>query len=318
MGGKLFIVMYHYIRDLIHSRYPDIKGLDVRLFRQQLEFFKENFTVVSMEQVIEAVKGQAVLPDQALLLTFDDGYMDHYTYALPLLEEFGFQGAFFISGKVLETHSLLDVNKIHYILASTDIQSLVSDLKEKMDDYRGREYDYPSTAQLWNEYAVDGRYDGKETVFCKRMLQTVLPEPLRAQISSDLFKKYVGITEEKLAYELYMTPEQLKTMQRHGMYIGIHGYDHYWLGNLTTEQMKEDISKALEIMDGFIDRTEWVMNYPYGSYNRDVLDFVQKQGAIVGLTTEVRLADLDEDSALCLPRFDCNDFPPKSKKYMRR
>ena len=38
---------------LVHSRYPKIKGLDLPLFRQQLDFFKGNF-VVTMEQVIES------------------------------------------------------------------------------------------------------------------------------------------------------------------------------------------------------------------------------------------------------------------------
>lgn len=39
--GKLFVVMYHYTRDLKHSRYPEIKGLDVSLFREQIEFMKQ-------------------------------------------------------------------------------------------------------------------------------------------------------------------------------------------------------------------------------------------------------------------------------------
>ena len=71
--GKLFVVMYHYTRDLKHSRYPEIKGLDVSLFREQIEFMKQQFNIVSMEQVIEAVERHADLPDKALLLTFDDG-----------------------------------------------------------------------------------------------------------------------------------------------------------------------------------------------------------------------------------------------------
>lgn len=313
--GKLFISMYHYTRDLRHSRYPAIRGLDTNLFRQQLEFFKDNFNVVPMEQVIEAVKGGTLLPENALLLTFDDGYIDNYTVALPLLEEFGFQGSFFIPGKTFTTHHLLDVNKIHYILASADIKKLVVDVKEKMDYYRGREYDYPSTEELWNQYASDERFDGRDTIFVKRMLQTILPEQLRNEISSELFKKYVGMTEEQLAYELYMTPNQIRTLKRHGMFIGIHGYDHYWLGNLSPEQMREDVSKALEIMDAFIDSKEWVMNYPYGSFNADVLAFIKERGACLGLTTEVRVADIRKDSALTLPRLDCNDFPPKSKRY---
>ena len=147
------------------------------------------------------------------------------------------------------------------------------------------------------------------------MLQTVLPETIRNRISSELFEEYVGVTEEQMAYELYMTDDQIRTMKRHGMYIGVHGYDHYWLGNLPSEKMKEDIEKALEVMDEFINRDEWVINYPYGSFNDDVVEFVKSKGACVGLTTEVMVADLSKDSALILPRLDCNDFPPKSEKY---
>lgn len=306
--------MYHYVRDLKHSRYPQIKGLDISLFREQIYYFKRNFNVVTMEQVIDAVEKKVGLPEDAVLLTFDDGYSDHYTFVLPILEEAGVQGSFFIPGKTFSTHQLLDVNKIHYILASADIQKLVFDVKERMDFYRGTDFDYTSTEELFEKYAVANRFDCKEIVFVKRMLQTVLPEKLRNKISSDLFEKHVGVPEETLAYELYMTEEQIKTMKRHGMFIGIHGYDHYWLGNLSPEQMRRDISMALDILDGFIDRRHWVMNYPYGNYNQDVLDYIKGLGACIGLTTEVRVADLRVDNLLELPRLDCNDFWPKSNK----
>lgn len=315
--GKLYISMYHYTRDIKHSRYPQIKGLDKELFKTQIEYFKNKFNIVTMEQVIESIQtGESYrLPDNALLLTFDDGYIDNYTVAYPILEEYGLQGSFFIPGKTFATHQLLDVNKIHYILASADIYKLVEDLKKQMDYYRGSEYQYASTDELFHEYAVANRFDIKETIFVKRMLQTVLPEKLRNTISSNLFEKYVGVTEEQLAYELYMTEEQVRTMKRHGMFIGIHGYDHYWLGNLPQEQMKEDISLALDVLDQFIDRKQRVMNYPYGSYNQEVIRYIRQQGACIGLTTDVRVAELGKDSAFELPRLDCNDFPPKSENY---
>ena len=255
------------------------------------------------------------MPENALLLTFDDGYIDGYTFAFPLLEEFGFQGSFFIPGKTFDTQELLDVNKIHYILACADIRLLVEDVKKKLDCYRGLQYDYPSAEELWNQYAIDDRFDGRGTMFIKQILQTALPMCIRNKILSDLFEKYVGVTENTLAHELYMTPEQVRTLKRHGMFIGIHGYDHLWLGNLSPVQMREDMLKALEVMDEFIDRREWVMNYPYGDFNDDVLDFVGRNGACVGLTTEVGVADLGRDSVLQLARLDCNDFPPKSENY---
>lgn len=315
MSNILYISMYHYVRDLKHSRYTKIKGLEKELFREQLTFFRQNFNVVTMEQVIDAVERKIELPERALLLTFDDGYADNYTVVLPMLEEFGMQGSFFISGKTFTTHQLLDVNKIHYILASANINDLLEDLKKEMDYYRGQEFDYAPTDELFHTYAVEDRFDLKEIIFVKRMLQTVLPERLRNIISSDLFEKYVGVSEEQLAYELYMTEDQIRLLKRHGMFIGVHGYDHYWLGNLSTEQMKKDIDKGLEVLDEFIDCKHWVMNYPYGSYNREVVKYVSDRGACVGLTTDVRVADINADYKLELPRLDCNDFPPKSNNY---
>lgn len=313
---KLYVSMYHYTRDLAHSRYPNIKGLDISMFRRQIEFMKHNFSIVTMEQVMDAVENGSELPEKALLLTFDDGYIDNYTFAFPVLEELGIQGSFFIPGKTFATHQLLDVNKIHYILASANICELLEDVKKEMERYRGgMEFDYAPTDELFHEYAVANRFDTKETVFVKRMLQTVLPEKLRNMISSNLFEKYVGVTEEQLAYELYMTRDQIRTMKRHGMFIGIHGYDHYWLGNLEPEKMRRDISQALDVLDEFIDRKHWVMNYPYGSYNRNVLEYISGQGACIGLTTNVRIAEVGKDPALELPRLDCNDFPPKSSRY---
>ena len=314
---KLYISMYHYTRDLVHSRYPGIKGLDLPFFRRQLEFFKKHFNVVRMEDVINAVQNQQkeVLPENPLLLTFDDGYIDNFTFAFPLLEEFGFQGSFFIPGKTFRTHQLLDVNKIHYILAAADINLLVQDVFERLDYYRGAEYPIQSNEELFKQYAVANRFDSKETIFVKRILQTVLPEKLRNKISSDLFEKYVGISEEKLAYELYMNAEQIRMMKRHEMFIGLHGYDHYWLGNLPIDEMQSDVDNAIDALREFIDEKAWVMNFPYGSYNQDVVQYVKDKGAVLGLTTEVRIAEIGVDSRFTLPRLDCNDFPPKSERF---
>lgn len=315
---QLYVSMYHYTRDLDHSRYPEIKGMNVSLFRKQLDYYKNYFCVIRMEQLIEAVKTGEALPKNALLLTFDDGYIDNYTYALPLLEEYGYQGSFFIPGKTFSTHQLLDVNKVHYILASADEKALVTELFCQLDFYRGNEFDYPSNDELFNHYGVSNRFDSAEIIFVKRILQTAIPERVRNIISSNLFKQFVGISEEQLAYELYMTEDQIRTMKRHGMFIGLHGYDHYWLGNLAVQDnalMKEDIDKALDTLDEFIDRDAWVMNYPYGNYNDRVLEYIKEKGAVIGLTTEVRVAQIGVDNPLTLPRLDCNDYPPKSERY---
>lgn len=316
--SKLRIIMYHYVRDLKNSRYPEIKGLDYELFRSQLEFLKDNFHVVTMEEVIEAWNSaDKKLPENAVLLTFDDGYIDNFTMVYPLLHEYRMQGSFFIPGKSFAEGKLLDVNKIHFILASADIDCLVQDIFAYLDEYRSKTEGIPSNDELFEKYAVAGRYDNKETIFVKRILQTAIPEDIRNIVSSQLFEKYVGVPEKVFAGELYMNRDQIRCMKQDGMFIGVHGYDHYWLGNLSPDEMKRDIDKALETMDEFIDRDNWVLNYPYGSYSQDVLDYIADKGCRLGMTIQVEVADSSVHNRYLLPRLNCNDFPPKSNNYLR-
>ena len=110
------------------------------------------------------------------------------------------------------------------------------------------------------------------------MLQTALPEELRNIIASEMFAKYVGLPEDKFARELYMNHDQVRLMWQSGMFIGFHGYDHYWLANLAEEEMYRDINKGLDAIAEFIDREAWVINYPYGNNSTAVVDYAKSQG----------------------------------------
>lgn len=316
--NRVTIVMYHYTRDLGRSRYPEIKGLDKELFRSQLEFFAGHYHVITMEQLIEAVQSgdYEALPGNAMLLTFDDGYIDNYTVAMPLLQEYGMQGSFFIPGMTLEQDVLLDVNRIHFILATAGTDDLKHDLIELINQERSEGALLPTVEELYAQYAKPGKYDGPDTVFCKRVLQSAIPESYRNKFSGLLFEKYVGVTEAVFARELYLNKDLVRVMRRNGMFIGLHGYNHYWLGKLPAEEMRADLTRALESMQEFIDPDQWVMNFPYGSYNDEALQFIKDHGAVLGLSTNVDVADLGCDDPYFLPRLNCNDFPPKSDNYI--
>lgn len=312
------IVMYHYVRDLTHSRYPEIKGLDVSMFEEQLQYIKEHFQVIRMEELITAYETEEFsdLPERPLLLTFDDGYIDHYTVVYPLLQKYGMQGSFFPNAKAVKEHRLLDVNKIHHILATAPIDELVQDCFSYMDKYRAEGINLPGNEELFSELAVANRWDPGEVIFVKRLLQNRLPEDIRGEIASALFEKYVGISEEVFARELYMNRDQIRCMKEGGMFFGLHGYDHYWLGKMPKEQMEGDIEKALDYFSDVIDRNKWVMNYPYGNYNSDVVKCIQEKGCRLGITVEARAVRLGQDDSYELPRFDTNDLPPKGNKIV--
>ncbi len=284
--------------------------------KSRFSFFSEKFQVITMEQLIEYYVCGIKIPENAILLTFDDGYIDNYLYVLPVLKEYHMQGTFFVPGKVFREHCLLDVNKIHYLLASTPIDILCKELLEQLDYYRGSEWEYPSNEELFRQYAVEDRFDQKETIFVKRILQMALPEELRNLISSNMFAKYVGVSEEVMAHELYLNYDQMKEMKRQGMHFGVHGYGHYWMDCLPLEKLEADIEMGLKSLQGLVQPDSWVINYPYGAYNDEVIDVAKKKGCILGLSTDVRLANIERDDRFKLPRLDTNDYPPKSNRYL--
>ena len=115
MKREVSIVMYHYVRDLQRSRYPRIKGLDLAEFSGQLDYVRRNYQVVTVAEVVHAIRSGDELPAKALLLTFDDGYIDHYTSVFPILFDAGLEGAFFPPVVPVCRDELLDVNRIQEV-----------------------------------------------------------------------------------------------------------------------------------------------------------------------------------------------------------
>lgn len=315
MSNKVHIIMYHYVRELPLTRYPKIKGLLVSQFRDQLDFLQgEGFQFVSASQVLEAALG-GQLPEKSVLLTFDDGYLDHYTNVFPILFNREIPAFFSMPGKILAEKKVLDVNKIHFLLASRDSEKLIPIIREKLGYYRGSEYVIPPFEELYNKLAVSSRFDDANTIFIKRLLQVELPERLRNRITDDLFREVVTDNEESFVTELYMSLDQIRLMAANGMEWGIHGYDHYWMNRLNHETLQEDIQKALDVYDGVVPRKNWWICPPYGSVDNRVIECAKSFGAGAGITTEVRQANLTCDDIFRLPRWDTNDFPPKSRNF---
>lgn len=306
----LSIVMYHYVRDLRRSRFPRIKGLDPDSFRGQLDYIARHYAVVTMESVMAAASGGEELPHNAALLTFDDGFVDHFTTVWPLLDERGWQGSFFpCAGPVLR-HEVLDVHKIHFVLASVaDPRELVDSVFSALDERR-HEFDLPSKEQLWQRLAQPSRFDPPEIVFVKRALQRELPEALRREITGALFRTYVTEDETAFAVELYISMDQLQALRRGGMYVGHHGDRHEWLDVASAAQQARAIDAGLDLLRQVgSDTDNWVMCYPYGVHSDVLRASLRQRGCRLGLTTEVALADLRRHDLLALPRLDTNDLP---------
>ena len=93
------ILMYHYISDsppgsdrLRYSLSVTPANFDAQLFYLQ----QAGYQAITLNDLYEHLIHAAPLPDRPIILTFDDGYVDAFTFALPILQKHGFAGTFFI------------------------------------------------------------------------------------------------------------------------------------------------------------------------------------------------------------------------------
>lgn len=90
------ILMYHRVSpDSIRS------GLGIRVpphdFEEQMKYLNEKgFHTISLDMLIDHWDKGTTLPPYSVIITFDDGYQDNYTYALPILKKYGFIATIFI------------------------------------------------------------------------------------------------------------------------------------------------------------------------------------------------------------------------------
>ena len=309
----LTIVMYHYVRPLAQSAYPRIKGLDTALFDTQLDYLAHYYEPVTMENVLGALKGETELPERAVLLSFDDGYRDHYEEVFPRLEKRGFKGAFYPPAATALDREILDVNKVHFILAAAPDTGMLRQTLDAWIEEEAERTALPSLTALSAEYEKPFGYDDAETIYIKRLLQHALPEEIRSRLTNRLFAKFVSADEKDFAESLYCNAAELSEMREAGHHIGSHGDRHYWLSRLTPEDQRRDIENSMRLLDVIgASRKDFTFCYPYGDYNEATEAVLEELGCAAALTTKVGLAEITPENALRLPRLDTNHLPKES------
>jgi len=97
---SLPVLMYHYV-----SMHKDSIAVDPGLFEEHLtSMARAGYRGVSLTEATGYLLEGRVLPEKSVLITFDDGFLDNFVYAYPLLKKHGHKGVIFaVTGK-LENH----------------------------------------------------------------------------------------------------------------------------------------------------------------------------------------------------------------------
>jgi len=306
-NNNIYIVMYHYVRSIKKSDYPNLNGLEFSDFKKQILFFKKNFNLLSNDQFIEIINSKKLPKKKSILLTFDDGYLDHYQYVYPFLKKHNLSANFYPSIMCIKNKKVLDVNKVHFILEKEkNKEKILSLIFLYIKKYLNKT---PEQIKI-NKINLTSRYDDKKTILIKRLLQNHIPLPFREKIVNKLFGDIVNISEKEFSEKLYMNKKHIQELYKNNFTIGSHGYNHYWWGKLNEDEQEIEIKKSINYLKKIqVFDKNFSVCFPYGSYNLQTLNLLNKYKIKFALTTEVgKVNNKNIANVLELPRFDTNDF----------
>ena len=86
------VLNYHKVDVLNHAL-----SVSPQEFAKQMEYlYKNEYHTITPDQLMAYLKYGKQLPDKPIMITFDDGYLDNYTNAYPIMQKYGFTGTIFI------------------------------------------------------------------------------------------------------------------------------------------------------------------------------------------------------------------------------
>ena len=299
--------MYHYVRNIKKSKYPNLKGLEFSDFRKQIIYLKKNFNILSNNQFIEILNSRKIPKKKSILLTFDDGYRDHFEYVFPFLKKQDVPAVFYPPIMCIKNKAVLDVNKIHFILEKEGNRDKILDLiflyVKKILNKNPQQIGIEKINLL-------SRHDDKKTILIKRLLQHHLPLPYRKKITDTIFKDIVNYSEEEFSKILYMNKNNIQELYKNNFSIGSHGYNHYWWEKINKNEQEMEIKKSINFFKKIkVFDKNFSVCYPYGSYNLQTLNLLKKYKIKFALTTRVGYVNEKNIKKFYeLPRFDTYDF----------
>ena len=299
------VVFYHYVRDSEQTAFPGIKACRVADFGAQVEWLAGRYQVVDYDLFARALEAGRPL-DQAALLTFDDGFQDHFTGVLPALKTHGIRGLFFLAGATLsDSPRLLNVHKTHFLLARLGPTRFGAEVNSSLTSLAG------DTGLAITLPPDVYRYDAQDEGKIKHLLNYELPLEVTDRILDDLFNRHLGDPKE-FAAALYLTPTMIREMAAAGMTFGFHTETHPVLSRLSRHDQRCELIDGVEQIMALTGQPSVPFCYPYGhsyTYNADTLELLAEAGYSMAFNTIRRAADVTSDDRFELPRFDTRDLP---------
>jgi peptidoglycan/xylan/chitin deacetylase (PgdA/CDA1 family) len=273
-GRRLLILTYHRVLDRPD---PMIEGggLDVAGFDAQLRVLAANFNVLRLDEALHRL-ASASLPPRAVALTFDDGYADNYTNALPILQRHGLSATFFVATAFLNGGRMWN---------DTLIESLRRASGPRLD---------LSVIGL-PELAIAAPAERRAS--CSRVIDHLKHRPLLER--EHAVECVAGTVAQALPTDLMMTDAQVRGLRDAGMHIGAHTASHPVLAAVDDATAQREIADGRDYLRALLREPVDIFAYPNGrpvrDYSRQHVELVRQLGFKSAMSTAWGYTDAGSD-----------------------
>lgn len=247
-------------------------------FAAQMRFLSAQFRIVSVEQVLEAVRGGRPLPPRALLITFDDAYRDFAAHAWPVMKELGLPVTLFVPTAYPDAaERAFWWDRLHQALAAAKRDSLDCDgvqLPLRCPRERGKAYSAlrEKVKSLPHEVAI-----GLVDALCDQL--GAVPSP-----------------------NLVLSWDELRRLSHEGVTLGAHTRTHPLLHRLPIAQVRAEASASLADLRREIGKALPIFAYPSGGFDARAIEAIAAEGFELAFTTRRGINDLRRLRPLLLRR----------------
>jgi len=270
---RLLVLVYHRVLDEADPFRPGDPSIAV--FEKQMDILSRYFNVLHINEAIERLQTNT-LPARAVTITFDDGYLDNYTHALPILEKAGLPFTIFVS--------------TGYFSGECMWNDMVIEL---VKNYQGDTIDFKNhSLGLCEVTSVEHK------VVCVNKLLNEFKYIPTAERYSRIEKLAVELGME-MPRNLMMSEEELVNISARGVEIGAHTINHPILNKINPDQAYKEILGSKERLENLIGKPVDYFAYPNGKpdvdYNKYHVQIVEEVGFKAAFTTEPAIAKRTND-----------------------
>lgn len=244
---------------------------------QHLHYLQNQFTLISLSQLLEIYQQRRPIDRNLVVITFDDGYADNYTAAFPLVVRRGVPITVFLTVAYIDTFELPWWHKLDWALDSTRAEHLTVD---------GRTFGLRSPLER-----------RKAAVELRRMLKSY-PEGELDRKAEELARK-LGVDEPLFPTPYsFLTWKQVADMHSAGVEFGAHTLTHRILTKIPFAEAKAEIAGSKRQLEGRLGREVASFAYPNGQpddFSPSLQMAVREASYTCALSTIYGFNDLSSD-----------------------